>query len=1027
MRATRGPVVWSLWLWAVLVTGSTYGEEPDLGSPLLQAAGIRGGFVVYLGCADGKLSLALTQQATVSVQGWTIDGTALDKARASITQTGAFKRISVNLWDGKALPYATHLANAVICDQTEKFTPPLQEVLRVLVPNGVGLLGLSALPAGQSEETLLAQWKALLNGVGITEVQVVKQEGLWLCFNKPKPAEFDEWPYWRRAPDGNNVSQDRVAGVPGRLKWIDGPSTHALAIRDQALRSAGGRLFVVAEESEPAIHGPVRPRLSARDAYNGLVLWKRELPSFYTDKPEANFPNYLFPAKAFFATAERLYVVLDKNGPLVALDAASGKSVLEYKEGGAARLAMLLGTLLIVSDGGCVRALDVKTGALLWKTDIAVRSAEETLADWLADDERIILAENSDCVALEIKTGKQLWRTPVPSLNDLCFVCEGVLGVRNARGGKALALSAQTGELLWNYSYDSTEGGRRGWRFSPDFVLDGLYWVHALPNAQEAAAGFAASFVGLDLKTGAEKRRLPHKDVNGSCTPWAFTPSVCLMGKRDYLNFSTGAGGEFDLTRNTCGIGFLLGNGLLYNLPIGCLCVTALRGVMATEPAESFTPDPLDDPRRSVKGTAFGQVAADTDPPRGEAWPIYRSDPQRNGYSPTEVPSDIKQLWHLDFKTAITAPVVSGGRVYLAARDANQVLAVDIESQRTVWIFTVEGCVDTPPTLYQGLCLFGTRAGWVYALRASDGALAWKFRAAPKEHWIMAYGRPESSWPVHGTVLVHQGLAFIAAGRHSDAEGGIWVYALEPQSGKLVWAKNHCSGCPSYRVDLDTGQILDEHEASCNADVRPTASAGGGRARDILMDDILVADGDCVAMRYWCFDVKDGRSAYKGGARFTVLRPGAGMIMETSYAQHSSAGAYSGWNAHGAFGVMLVSDGDKAVFGFTNPKPLGAGIKLFGEPGKFKNAVAGLRSKALALTGSVLWVGGFDERVKPGQNPWAAWDGENGGCVAAFSTLDGLEKARLPLSAIPVWDGMAAAGGRLFVVTKDGKLTCFGK
>ncbi len=993
----------------------------------LESAKVKGGFVVHLGCGDGKRSMEFAPTEAFKVQGWTKDANALAKARENLRLAGSFKRVSFNEWDGKsALPYATHFANAVICDLREGFVPPVADILRVLVPNGVGIVGVSELPKGEREDALIVKWKALLASSGIKNADLLKQDGLWLIFTKPQPPEFDEWAYWRHEANGNIVSRDRAAGVPGRLKWIDGQVSHSQALRDQAMVSAGGRLFAVIEESEPAITGPVRPRLSARDAYNGLLLWKKDVPSFYSENPEA---KYLFPEKAFFATSDRVYAVIDKKGPLVALNAATGKTIMEYKEGGEPNQALLIGGALFLSDGTQVCALDSEKGTLLWKKNIKIDREDDTLAGWVAEGERIILAEKSDCVALDTKTGKELWRTSVKSLNDLCFVKDGVVGVRNARGGSLTALSSKTGKVLWTYKYGSTEGGRRGWRFCPDFVLDGLCWVRSQPNEKEKASGFLATFIGLDLKTGTQKRRLPHKETNQSCTPWTFTPSVCLMGKRGHINFETGMGGEFDLTRNTCKTGFIVGNGLLYNLPIGCLCVTALRGIMATEPASigGFKPDKVDDPGRFVKGSAFGKVNAGMEEKRGEAWPVYRSDPERNGFSPVEVPSDVKKLWQMDFKTDITAPVISGGRVYIGCKDANEVLAFEPATQNIIWRFPVEGTVDTPPTLYKGLCLFGTQTGWVYALRAADGVLVWKFRAAPKEIWIMAYGRPESAWPVHGTVLVSGGVLYFASGRHSDTEGGTFIYAAEPATGKILWVKNHRTGGESYRVDLKTGESLEQKDSWAEGiDERPGRTIEpGGRSRDILMDDILVDNLNTVNMRFWSFDAKDGKSRYSGGERFITLRPGASMVMETSYAQKNKAGAYSGWLNSGKFGLMLVSDGAKTVFGFTNKKKLGEGVKLFG--GKLDMTAKGIRIKALTLTGSVLWGGGFDETTKEGQNPWAAWDGINGGLLVGFSTTDGSEKVRLPLPAIPVWDGMAAAGGRLYVSTKDGKLTCFGK
>ncbi len=42
----------------------------------------------------------------------------------------------------------------------------------------------------------------------------------------------------------------------------------------------------------------------------------------------------------------------------------------------------------------------------------------------------------------------------------------------------------------------------------------------------------------------------------------------------------------------------------------------------------------------------------------------------------------------------------------------------------------------------------------------------------------------------------------------------------------------------------------------------------------------------------------------------------------------------------------------------------------------------------------------------------------------AVSASDGSELARYRLGCSPVFDGMAAAGGRLYIVLEDGRLTC---
>jgi hypothetical protein len=45
----------------------------------------------------------------------------------------------------------------------------------------------------------------------------------------------------------------------------------------------------------------------------------------------------------------------------------------------------------------------------------------------------------------------------------------------------------------------------------------------------------------------------------------------------------------------------------------------------------------------------------------------------------------------------------------------------------------------------------------------------------------------------------------------------------------------------------------------------------------------------------------------------------------------------------------------------------------------------------------------------------------------AVSSRDGKTLARLSDVPSPVWDGMAAAEGRLFVTAQDGRLLCLGR
>ena len=56
--------------------------------------------------------------------------------------------------------------------------------------------------------------------------------------------------------------------------------------------------------------------------------------------------------------------------------------------------------------------------------------------------------------------------------------------------------------------------------------------------------------------------------------------------------------------------------------------------------------------------------------------------------------------------------------------------------------------------------------------------------------------------------------------------------------------------------------------------------------------------------------------------------------------------------------------------------------------------------------------------------PPTGTEGKRGGLLLALSTTDGTELARCDLDSPPAFDGMAAAYGRLYVTTTDGKVLC---
>ena len=148
--------------------------------------------------------------------------------------------------------------------------------------------------------------------------------------------------------------------------------------------------------------------------------------------------------------------------------------------------------------------------------------------------------------------------------------------------------------------------------------------------------------------------------------------------------------------------------------------------------------------------------------------------------------SELLLGWQKRLGGKLTSVVIADNRVFLASTDAHTLHALDATSGEPLWQATACGRIDSPPTVHEGLVLFGCRDGSAAALRATDGALVWRFVASPQERLIVSHGQLESAWPVSGSVLVINDIVYFASGRSSYLDGGIRLYGLDPHTGRKL-------------------------------------------------------------------------------------------------------------------------------------------------------------------------------------------------------------------------------------------------
>ncbi|MHC4434930.1 MAG: outer membrane protein assembly factor BamB family protein, partial [Planctomycetota bacterium] len=587
-----------------------------------------------------------------------------------------------------------------------------------------------------------------------------------------------------------------------------------------------------------------------------------------------------------------------------------------------------------------------------------------------------------------------------------------------------LCLDAETGRELWRRDYQD-------WTYTTSFnayALDDKLLVHDK----------GPQLVILDAATGQVVKRHDIGAVNSQhhhrCYRNKATEKYVLIGKEgvEYLDIETGEVVLNRWIRGTCLYGIMPANGLLYTTPAACACnqMNRLDGFAALAAATSDqgleTSNPL------IKGPAYGSAGKALGV---DAWPQYRRDPMRSGH--VDLSPAAGDGWKVQLEGKLTAPVSDGAALYLGCDD--QVVALSCSDGRILWC--ARGRIDSPPTLYKGLLLFGTRDGWVHCLRASDGQLAWKFRAAPAERLILDDSRLESVWPLHGSLMLFAGRIYAVAGRSSFLDGGLRIYALNPETGAVIAASTFFT---------EQTKQSDYYEGVTN--------------------DLLVSDGESLFLKHmridpdtlaisrlqwWEFSGPDGKlKAYDKSMvnlpieekRTPVLSSASGLLddelfgrahvqldgaefcnrlsFDADYAygiRHSQGPGHFQFHVagKGGFPVLCFDRRSKAVAKDIKGRNLRANGSAPADHRVIWRHDLPVRPSAILVAGDKVLIGGGPDEVDEA-DPLRSFEWRAGGLLYALNRGDGRTLSKQKLSSPPVHEGLVAVKAGIFACLKDG-------
>ena len=1027
---------------AFLVAGASGARVARGGeaAAILEAAGVKGGLVVHLGCGEGRLTGALCASPSYFVHGLGTDAKRVAAAREHIASLGRNGRVSVDVFDGTHLPYVDNLVNLLVAESLGRVA--MSEVTRVLAPRGVALIG--------GKKTV-----------------------------KPWPADIDEWTHFLHGPDNNAMAEDRMVGPPRHMQWLAGPGWtrhhHSDKGTDPAVRavvSARGRLFYLLDKAGTSnMRVPHQWFLAARDGFSGVLLWEKRL----------GIPRFRRRLERVWRTrvadANRVYTPLGPDQILNALDATTGSVIRQYPGTESFQEIVKDGnTLLVVSQEGAVLAFRAGSGDVVWQWK---PGADEPIVPLTlaACDGRVFVKTETGVLCLSMAEGDLVWRVPLEGpkkkvrlhyprerlivrggvvlcsyggndpkdLNRDTYEYLGSHPRVRAYQGKLAALAASDGRVLWRSAY------MPGLESMPGelYVSEGLVWLG--PDFAEPR----------DLRTGvvARKRsvleRLWTDGHHYRCYPGKATCRYIITAKRgiEMIDLTGENHSRNNWVRGTCRVGVTPCNGLLYAPPhsCGCFIEAKLSGFWALAPEGSERDLSAAESQRLEKGPAYGAVPATPGGTSPGDWPTLRGGPARSGSTASSVPPALQPRWRTAVGGRLSAPTVARGRLLVAQIDAHTVHALDAASGEALWTFTAGGRIDSPPTLVAGLALFGSRDGWVYCLRASDGQLVWRFLAAPRRTKAVAFEQVESVWPAHGSVLAHGGTAYVAAGRSSYLDGGIVLYGLDPQTGavrhtaRIATAHAGAADPPPDAKRRKMAERFAQNATDYKTFLAPDRSDAFSMRG--ALTDVLVADGGSIFLRHLRFDSELGRQDGRHPHLFSTSSLldgsehhrshwvlGTGDFSRTPVAypwivtQKLAVpyGVTLAFHGTSVWGVRRVGRREHTdhyeVYAARRPDPATAeGLlpdfaKRTGRqsrPDISWSLRLPLRPRAMVRAGEFLFIGGESEDAKA-----------KAGALRTVACGDGKTLAVRPLDSAPVWDGMAVAEGRLYVAMADGSIAC---
>ena len=617
-------------------------ENPFAGAPhgdlfaraaesILKQTGIQRGFCLVYGCETGQLAWELAKRTELMIYAVSPDAQKVAAARAALDAAGLHgSRVCVEQWPLDKLPYSDYFANLVVSETallSGQWPGDTAQLVRMVKPlGGTILVGQpDSAPAGvpalsvETAQGWLAQ-PALAGG------QLIQEGGIWTKFVRGPLAGAGNWTHLYANLGNTACGDDQIVKPPFGLLWFGHPGPGDMAnrhVRAASPLAFDGRLFVQGENV-----------VMAYDIYNGLRLWRRELPGDYRPNASHDGSNLAVCGKGLLvAIADRCLLLNMESGETIREFGAPPPTPGNFRRWGyvAADGQTLYGTRSAgAGQSDALFAVDIDSGQQRWILD-----GKKVFHNTIAMGDDLVFVVSSDVTDEQRQQALAERRVAIAQLPEAeRKLAEASLA--NAKVRLVICLNKSNGQVVWQNPLDLTELGdtpaamyNNGVLVLFGVYLDGHYWqqffagefagrrVTALAGgdgkmlwSQQIGYRVRPLIIGdtlhaepwaFDLKTGEAQQRV--HPVTGQQERWQFARPGHHCGAPSAsphtLFFRSWNLGYYDLDgdygtmhfggqRPGCWINFLPVGGLavMAEASTGCMCDFPNQGTVVFQPVK---------------------------------------------------------------------------------------------------------------------------------------------------------------------------------------------------------------------------------------------------------------------------------------------------------------------------------------------------------------------------------------------------------------------------------------------------------